>query len=101
MFQSLHVALRRFYTTYQQDGMTMEQYYVHFMNQRGVVEHCRRNLGNHKSIMNHCLDKKPPGTTDAETSFNKSEAKKEAKEAYMAIEFISGSNRIKYGRLIE
>ena len=71
------------------------------MNQRGVVEHCGVNLGDHKSLMKHCLDKKPEGTTDAETASNKREAKKEAKEAYMAMAFISGANRIKYGRLIK
>ena len=101
LFQSLHVALRRFYTTYQRDGTTMEQYYVHFMNQRNVVEHYGGNLGDHKGLMKHCLDKKPAGTTDAETALNKREAKKESKEAYMAIAFISGASRIKYGRLIE
>ena len=85
LFQSLHVALHRFYTTYQQDGTTMEQYYVHFMNQRDVVEHCGRNLGDHKSLIKHCLDKKPAGMTDAENAFNKRIAKKEAKEAYMAM----------------
>ena len=37
LFQSLHIALRRFYTTYQRDGTKMEQYYIHFMNQRDVV----------------------------------------------------------------
>ena len=79
LFQYLHVALRRFYKTYQQDGTTMEQYYVHFMNQRDVVEHCGGNLGNHKSLMKHCLGKKPEGTTDAETAINKREAKKEEK----------------------
>ena len=67
------------------------------MNQRDVVEHCGRNLGDNKSLMKHCLDKKPAGTTDAETAFNKRKAKKEAKEAYMAMAFISGSNRIKHG----
>ena len=51
--------------------------------------------------MKHCLDKKPPGTTDAETAFNKREAKKEEKESYMAMAFISGTNRIKYGRLVK
>ena len=51
LFQSLHVALRRFYTTYQRDGTTMEQYYVHFMNQRDVVEQCGGNLSDHKSLM--------------------------------------------------
>ena len=49
LFQSLHVSLRRFYTTYQRDGTTMEQYYAHFMNQRDVVEHCGGNLGNQKN----------------------------------------------------
>ena len=39
--------------------------------------------------------------TDSETASNKRNAKKEAKEAYMAMAFISGSNRINYGRLIE
>ena len=78
----------------------MEQYYVHLMNQRYVVEHCGGNLGDHKSLMKHCLDKKPEGTTDAETALNKRKAKKEAKEAYMAMAFISRANRIKYGRLI-
>ena len=97
MFQSLHVELHRFYTMYQQDSTTMEQYYVQFMNQRAVVEHYGRNLGNHKSLMKHCLDKKPAGTTDAETAFNKRIAKKEEKEAYMATTFLSGANRIKYG----
>ena len=97
LFQYLHVALRRFYTTYQQDGTTMEQYYVHFMNQRDVVEHCGGNLGDHKKFMKHCLDKKPAGTTDAKTDLKKREAKKEAKEAYMAMALISVSNRIKYG----
>ena len=51
--------------------------------------------------MKNCLEKKPAGTTDAETAFNKRKAKKEAKEAYMAMSLISGANRIKYGRLIE
>ena len=54
-----------------------------------------------KILMKHCLDKKPAGTTDAETAPNKRNAKKEANEAYMAMAFISGANRIKYGRLIE
>ena len=101
LFKSLHVALRRFYTTYQRDSTTMEQYYVHFMNQRYVVEHCGGNLGDHKSLMKHCLDKKPAGTTDAETATNKHDAKKEVKEAYMAMAFISGANRIKCGGLIK
>ena len=101
LFQSLHIALRRFYTTYQQDGTTMEQYYVHFMNQRDVAEHCGVNLGDHKSLMKHCLEKKPAGTTDAETAPKKRDAKKEANEAFMAMAFISGANRIKYGRLIK
>ena len=79
LFQSLHIAIRRFYTTYQRDGTTMEQYYVHFMNQRDVVEYCGGNLGDHKSLMKHRLDKKPAGTTDTETASNKREAKKEAK----------------------
>ena len=71
LFQSLHIALRRFYTTHQQDGTTIEQYYVHFMNQMDVVEHCGGNLGEHQSLIKHFLDKKPAGTTDAETSSNK------------------------------
>ena len=79
----------------------MEQYYIHFMNQRDVVEHCSGNLGDHKILMKHCLDKKLPGMTDAKTALNKREAKKEAKEAYMVMAFISGANRIKYGILIE
>ena len=56
LFQYMHVALRRFFTTYQRNGTTMEQYYVRFMNQRDVVEHCGGNLGNHKSLMKHCLE---------------------------------------------
>ena len=39
--------------------------------------------------MKHCLDKKPAGTTDAETALNKRDAKKEANEAYMAMAFIA------------
>ena len=71
------------------------------MNQRDVVEHCGGNLGDNKSLMKHCLEKKPEGTTDAETASNKRKAKKEAKEAYMDMALILGANRIKYGRLIE
>ena len=71
------------------------------MNQRDAVKHCGGNLGYHKSLMKHCLDKKPAGMTDAETASEKREAKREAKEAYMAMSFISVANRIKYGRLIE
>ena len=37
LFQYLHIALHRFYTTYQRDGTTMEQYYAHLMNQRDVM----------------------------------------------------------------
>ena len=70
------------------------------MNQRDVVEHCGGNLGNHKSLMKHCLNKKPAGTTDVETASNKRKEKKEVKEAYMDMAFILGANRIKYGRLI-
>ena len=71
------------------------------MNQRDVGEHCGGNLGDHKSLMKHFLDKKLKGTTDAETASKKREAKKEAEEAYMDMAFILGANRIKYGRLIE
>ena len=71
------------------------------MNQRDVVEHCGGNLSDHKSLMSNCLDKKPPGMTDAETTLNKRESKKEAMEVYMAMAFISGAKRIKYGSLIE
>ena len=79
LFQSLHIALRRFYTTYQQDGTTMEQYYVHFMKHMDLVEHCRGNLGEHQNLIKHFLEKKPAGTTDAETSSNKLNAEKETK----------------------
>ena len=88
LFQYLHVALRRFYTMYQRYGTTIKQYYVHLINQRDVVEHCGGNLGDHKSLMKHFLDKEPAGTTDAETALNKRKAKKEAKEAYMVMAFI-------------
>ena len=71
------------------------------MNQRYGVEHCGGSLGNHKSHMKHCLDKKPTGTTHAETASNKREEKKEAKETCMAMAFISGANRIKYRTLFE
>ena len=65
----------------------MEQYYAHFLNQSDVMEHCGGNLGDHKSLMKHCLDKKLAGTTDAETASNKREAKKKAKESYMDMAF--------------
>ena len=71
------------------------------MNQRDVVEHCGGNLGDHKSLKKHCQNKKLAGTTDAENASNKREAKTEAKEAYMAMAFISGANSIKCRRLIE
>ena len=57
----------------------MEQYYVHFMNQKDMVEHCGGNLGEHQSLINHFLDKKPSGTTDVETALNKRDAEKDAK----------------------
>ena len=71
------------------------------MSQSYVVEHCGGHLGKNQSLIKHCLDKKPAGTTDVETASNKRDAEKEANEAYMAMSFISGVNRIKYIRLIE
>ena len=71
------------------------------MNQRDVVEHCGGNLGEHQILVKHWLDKKPAGTADAETASNKRDAEQEEKEAYMDMAFISGANRVNYGRLIE
>jgi hypothetical protein len=97
---SLHEAMRKFYTSHQDKHSNAQDYYQRFKNQVEVVEHCGGSVGRHSGLIEKAL--KDMSLTRRNASPGQLQAaEKSAKEAYMACAFLLGSDRKRYGKLIE
>jgi Reverse transcriptase (RNA-dependent DNA polymerase) len=95
---SLHEAKRRFYTMTQEKGMTCQAYLERFKNQVDVIEHCGGSVVDLAMIAEEL-----PATVTIETADTAqiNAARSTAKESYLACAFLLGSDRSRYGKLIE
>lgn len=90
---SIHEAKRRFFMYYQERNMTCQQYLERFQNRVDVITHCGGNIGEDTGVA-EVLKVNNAKLIDAEE-------KSEARERYLACAFLFGSDRNRYGRLLE
>jgi hypothetical protein len=93
---ALHESTRRFYLCQQARHVTTTTYLEQFQNVVDVVEHSGGGVGHHPGIVKQIAQEKGKAV-GAVTE----EEKKEAQERYLAVAFILGSDRSRFGRLIE
>jgi Zinc knuckle len=91
LHQAVHEAKRRFYTQYQGKTMTAQEYLEQFNNHVDVLKHVGAVIGPDTSIVNFIAD----GNTV--NSFHRASATTE----YLAVAFMLGADRTRYGKLIE
>jgi hypothetical protein len=93
---ALHESTRRFYLCQQARHVTTTAYLEQFQNVVDVVEHSGGGIGHHPGIVKQVAHEK--GKTMATVT---EEDRKEAQERYLAVAFVLGSDRSRFGRLIE
>ena len=99
---SLHEAKRRFYMLTQGKDMSCQQYRETFTNLVEVIEHCGGAVGDEPGMVDKVLGElKPPVARIAASDEEMEDARAAAKERYLACAFLLGSDRNRYGRLIE
>jgi hypothetical protein len=75
-----------------------------FLNTVEVIEHTGGSVGNEPGILNHTLQERGLSKIAFEAMTEqdeKDEIKKDAQDQYLAVAFLLGSGRSRYGRLIE
>ena len=100
---SLHESKRRFYTTSQGKYSTTQSYLEHFQNMVDVVKHSGGSIGDEPGIHKALLQEKHITATQLskQSADERAEFKKEVQERYLAVAFLLGADRARYGRLIE
>ena len=96
---ALHEAKRRFYLSTQDKNATCQAYLERFKNHIEVIEHCggtvdEKVLIDDELILNGV-------TRNSASSDELSQATTTAREQYMACAFLVGSDRDRYGKLVE
>lgn len=93
---ALHESAHRFYLCQQSKYATTATYLEQFQNIIDVVEHSGGSIGHHPGILNQVALEK-----GKEVDKMTEEDKKEAQERYLAVAFVLGSDRSRFGVLIE
>eukprot|EP00957_Ditylum_brightwellii_P155603 11844628-Ditylum_brightwellii.AAC.1 len=88
--------------TSQKEGMTLEQYLEEFLNRKEIVEQCGGNAAYHPGLVDNVLkdaglDLDKPDTISRE---DREDAKRDAKEAYLAWIFLSNANKVTFALLL-
>jgi hypothetical protein len=100
--QGLHAAKRRFYNLIQNKHMTCQTYLDKFQNCVEVIEHCGGNIGTDVGLVNETLSTaSPPISRSTATPGELQAAEDYTREKFLACAFILGSDRIRYGKLVE
>ena len=97
---ALHESKRRFYMCSQGKYNTTQAYLETFQNTVDVVEHSGGQLGLDPGTIKAILEEKNLNLDDMDDNEIKS-LHKEAQEKYLAVAFVLGADRARYGRLIE
>jgi hypothetical protein len=97
---ALHEAKRRFYSFSQDQHMTCQRYYETFKNNVEVIEHCGGSVSEDTGLVDAELI--AAGLTRARATRGQlRDAEHAAKERVLACAFLRGSDRIRYGKLLE
>lgn len=97
---ALSDARRHFYALRQDKHTSCQQYLETFQNSVDVITHCGGNIGPDDGLVDADLKRK--GTTRSSAGDSTiAEAEAEAKERFLACLFLTGADRIRYGKLIE
>ncbi len=98
----LHESKRRFYLMSQDKHMTVTIYLERFQNSVEVIDHCGGTIGLDPGLVDATMrSAKPMMTRDTATAEQLLAAEKYTKEQYLACAFLMGSDRHRYGKLIE
>jgi hypothetical protein len=96
--QVMHEAKRRFYALRQEKHTSVQQYYESFVNTVEVIEHCGGDIGVDRSLVAEMLGGRDRAIASASVIVS---AEHDAKDKYLACAFILGSDKTRYGRLLE
>lgn len=94
--QAVHEAKRRFYTQFQGKTMTPQEYLEQFNDHIDILTHVGAVIGPDTSIV-HQIAGPTVVAADAITDAHRLEARNK----YLAVAFLLGADRIRYGKLIE
>jgi hypothetical protein len=98
--QALYKGKRRFYLLSQDKHSTCQAYLERFQNSVDVIEHCGGSIGQEPGLVRNVLKDKGL-IAEAATQDQIREAQVTAQEVYLAAAFILGSDRNRYGKLLE
>jgi hypothetical protein len=96
--QAMHEAKRRFYMLRQEKYISVQQYYETFVNTVEVIEHCGGDIGVDRSLVTEMLGGHDRSIASSSILVD---AEQKAKDKYLACAFLLGSDKTRYGRLIE
>ena len=97
---SLHESKHRFYMCSQGRHLTTQAYLEYFQNMVDVIEHSGGSIG-HKPGIERAIAAETGAVIDSMTVEQRDNLKKEAQDRYLAVAFMLGSDRSRFGRLIE
>jgi hypothetical protein len=97
---SVHSILREFYSLSQGKHRTNQEYYNEFNNLVAAVDECGAMIGRHPTIYDDVLQESAVDPQNP-TGDKRNQAQETSKERYLAVAFLLGSDRIRYGMLIK
>ena len=96
---SIHLSKRHFFLL-SQGRNTVGEYYDQFKNQTDVLEHIGAGIGNDEAIMKQVLRSQGIDIDEA-TEAQEEAAETEGTQWYLVLAFLMGSDRSRFGRLLE
>ncbi len=97
---ALHKVMRDFYSLIQRKHQSNQEYYDEFNSLVLTGEECGATIGSHPGAINDVLSTTAVDARNP-TNIERKEAIKIATDRYLAVAFLLGSDRIRYGILIE
>jgi hypothetical protein len=97
---SVHSTMREFYNLSQGKHRTNQEYYDEFNKLVAAVDECGTMVARHPAIYDEVLGE-IAFDGDSATADEISEAKSTSRERYLAVAFLLGADRIRYGIMIE
>jgi hypothetical protein len=97
---SVRDAIQKFHNAHQEKNSNAQTYFQRFKNLIDVVEHCGGTLGDHHGLVVKKLEEWDL-TYEAANSAERTVARSEVKEEFLACHFLLGADRRRYGKLIE
>eukprot|EP00957_Ditylum_brightwellii_P177866 13548177-Ditylum_brightwellii.AAC.1 len=82
--------------------MMLEHYLDEFLNRKEIVEQCGGNAAHHPGLVSNTLQEAglDPDKPDTISNEDREEAKRDAKEVYLAWVFLSNTNKVKFALLL-